>query len=126
MDKSKNYATFTGYFPFVPKLRTTSTSKVCGFALRNELEHNGEKRSVGCNCVAWGELCEDVVQGKTTDEITVEGYLIKQKVFPTIKTQRGTDLFETVLHVTSFTINGKTTRAEQNKDGTDESLPFDL
>ena len=122
----KNHAEFEGYMPFVPKVRVLTTSKVCSFALKSDISINGEKRSTGCNCVAWGPAADLVGQARTSDLCNVKGYLSKQKIYPEVLSKNGKPIYETVIHVEEFSINGKTVRHAENPDGTDASLPFDL
>jgi len=121
-----NHTEFEGYMPFVPKVRELTTSKVCSFALKSDIVINGEKRATGCNCVAWGPTADLIGHARTSDLCLAKGYLVKQKIYPEVKNKQDKPLYETVLHVEEFSINGKTMRHEENEDGTDEALPFDL
>jgi hypothetical protein len=121
-----NHAEFEGYMPFVPKVRQLTTSKVCGFALKNKHEIKGEERTTGTNCVAYGDICDEIAQARTSDLVTAKGYLVKQKIYPIVHNTAGKELYETVLHVEEFTINGKTIRHEKTAGGADLGLPFDL
>lgn len=130
MKCEQNNGTYTGFLAYVPHLRQTSTTNVIQFSLKNTHNIGDTKKHTGGNFVAWAGIAKQIANCKTSDEITVEFYVMKQKIFPNVKNSKGADLWETILNVQSVTVNGKTIRQEQNADGSDAnsdgSLPFDF